>query len=239
MTGCLQFLRFGWLEAVSCLFPVCLFAGLAVSKYVDLIPRYDALLIYCVGLTLLFWVVGLETWREVAVIFGFHLVGLGLELFKVQVGSWQYPGEAFTKIGGVPLFAGFMYAAVGSYICQAWRRLDLRVSGYRPLLTTVLAALAVSFGLIGFFLWVAENFGTLMDAWNYPDQVDVWRLVHPAKFGAWALLVSMSFVLVASVKSLEGRLYHRGAPATVATPRATDVNAAEISPQHENANQTR
>ncbi|GAB3948625.1 DUF817 domain-containing protein [Kribbella albertanoniae] len=291
--GCLQFLRFGLLELVSCLFPAFLFAGLAISKYVDLpIARYDALLIYCLALTLLFWVVRLETWREVAVIFGFHLVGLGLELFKVRIGSWQYPGDAVTKVGGVPLFAGFMYAAVGSYICQAWRRFDLRVSGYRPVATTILAVLiyanffthhwipdlripialallwvlrgtwvfftvgvrryrmplAVSFGLIGFFLWIAENFGTFLDAWNYPDQVDVWRLVHPAKFGAWALLVSMSFVLVASVKALEGRLYHRGAPATVATPRATEVTtpsdtgdreAAETSPQHEDANHSR
>ncbi|MEV0797711.1 DUF817 domain-containing protein [Kribbella sp. NPDC050281] len=289
VSGCLQFLRFGWLEVVSCLFPICLFAGLAVSKYVDLpIDRYDALLAYCVGLTLLFWAVGLETWREVAVIFAFHLVGLGLELFKVQVGSWQYPGDAVTKFAGVPLFAGFMYAAVGSYICQAWRRFDLRVSSYRPWPTTVLAVLiyanffthhwivdlripialallvvlrrtwvfftvgsrryrmplALSFGLIGFFLWIAENFGTFLDAWNYPDQVDVWRLVHPAKFGAWALLVSMSFVLVASVKSLEGRLYHRGTPATVSTPEATnvepaDLTAAEIAPQHGDANQSR
>jgi uncharacterized membrane protein YoaT (DUF817 family) len=295
--GCFQFLRFGWLELVSCLFPACLFAGLAISKYVDLpIARYDALLIYCLGLTLLFWVVGLETWREVAVIFAFHLIGLGLELFKVRTGSWQYPGDAVTKVAGVPLFAGFMYAAVGSYLCQAWRRFDLRVSGYRPMLTTILAVLiyanffthhwlpdlripialgllialrrtwvfytvgvrrhrmplAVAFGLIGFFLWIAENFGTFLDAWNYPDQVNVWHLVHPAKFGAWALLVSMSFVLVASIKSLEGRLYHRGAPATVATPQATTITsadlsatdsaaespAAETSPQHHSANRS-
>ncbi|MBB5983476.1 DUF817 domain-containing protein [Kribbella solani] len=269
--GCVQLLRFGWLEVVSCLFPAFLFAGLAVSKYVDLpIARYDALLLYCLVLTLLFWLVRLETWREVAVIFGFHLVGLGLELFKVHVGSWQYPGDAVTKFAGVPLFAGFMYAAVGSYLCQAWRRFDLRVSGYRPLQTTVFAVLiylnffthhwlpdlripiaigllvvlrrawvfftvgvrryrmplAVSFALIGFFLWIAENAGTFLDAWNYPDQVSVWRIVHPEKFGAWSLLVSMSFVLVASVKSLEGRLYHRGTAATV-----------EISPQHDRANQ--
>ncbi|MEV6416700.1 DUF817 domain-containing protein [Kribbella sp. NPDC051718] len=277
--ACSQFLRFGWTELVSCLFAAALFAGLALSKYVDLpIARYDALLVYSILLTFGFWLAGLETWREVAVIFGFHLVGLGLELFKVQIGSWQYPGDAVTKVAGVPLFAGFMYAAVGSYICQAWRRFDLRVSGYRPVLTTVLAVLiyanffthhwivdlripialalmlvlrrtwvfytvgtrryrmplALGFALIGFFLWIAENFGTFLDAWNYPDQVNVWHLVHPAKFGAWALLVSMSFVLVASVKSLEGRLYHRGTLATVATPKAT-----EISPQHSDANRAR
>jgi uncharacterized membrane protein YoaT (DUF817 family) len=279
VAGCGQLLRFAWWQSVSCLFPIALFAGLAVSKYLTLpIARYDALLIYCLVLTFGFWAVRLETWREIAVIFGFHLIGLGLELFKVQVGSWQYPGDAVTKVAGVPLFAGFMYAAVGSYICQAWRRFDLRVSGYRPVATTLLALaiyanffthhwlpdlripvalllllvlrrtwvfysvgvrryrmpLALSFALIGFFLWVAENAGTFLDAWNYPDQVDVWRLVHPAKFGAWALLVSMSFVLVASVKSLEGRLYHRGTAATVATPKAT-----EVDPQPAAANQIR
>ena len=68
--------------------------------------------------------------------------------------------------------------------------------------------LAASFLLIGVFLWVAENAATFLDAWKYPGQVDVWEAVHVAKLGSWALLVSMSFVLVATVKSFEGRLYH-------------------------------
>lgn len=268
MTVIRQLLRFGWLELQSCLFPAALFAGLAVSAVVPLpIARYDALLIYCLVLTLGFWAIGLETWREVLVILGFHLVGLALELFKVWQGSWSYPGDGILRVGGVPLFAGFMYAAVGSYLCQAWRRFDLRVSGYRPVLTTLVALavyanffthhwivdlrwpiavlllvvlrrawvyftvgqrryrmpLALSFVLIGFFLWVAENAGTLLDAWNYPDQVDVWQLVHPAKFGAWSLLVCVSFVLVASVKAAEGRLYHRGTPPTVVTRQAAEI----------------
>ena len=68
--------------------------------------------------------------------------------------------------------------------------------------------LALSFLLIGLFLWVAENAATFLDAWKYPGQVDVWQAVHTAKVGSWALLVSMSFVLVATVKSREGVLYH-------------------------------
>ena len=258
-----QLLRFGWIEALSCLFPAALFAGLAVSQVVPLpLPRYDLLLVYCLALTVGFWLMGLETGREVAVIFGFHLLGLGLELFKVRVGSWSYPGDAYTKILGVPLFAGFMYAAVGSYICQAWRRFDLGVTGYRPILTAVFALLiyanffthhwlpdlripialgmllvlrktwvhftvgprryrmplAVSFVLIGFFLWLAENGATFLDAWNYPDQVDVWQLVHPAKFGAWSMLVCLSFALVASVKAFTHP--HTMSPGAV-LPRAT------------------
>ena len=184
-------------------------------------------------------------------IFGFHLVGLALELFKVRQGSWSYPDTGHASIGGVPLYSGFMYAAVGSYVCQAWRRFGLRITGYRPWATAGVAALiylnfftshvtvdvrlvlavallfvtrrtwvhftvgrhryamplALSFVLIGFFLWVAENAATLGRAWQYPSQESVWTLVHPAKVGSWSLLVVVSIVLVAAVKAYEGRLY--------------------------------
>ncbi len=247
-----QLLRFAWLEAQSCLFAVALFAGLLVAYVVPLpVARYDALLAWCVVITLVFWALGLETWREVLVIAGFHLVGLGLEVFKVHVGSWSYPGDAVTVVWGVPLFSGFMYAAVGSYVCQAWRRFDLRVSGFDALPTTLVAVavyanffthhwtvdlrvpiavvgvvvlrrawvgftvgraryrmpLALSFVLIGLFLWLAENLATYLGAWKYPGQLEVWEVVHTAKIGSWALLVTMSFVLVAAVKRWEGELY--------------------------------
>lgn len=69
----------------------------------------------------------LETFDEFKVICLFHVIGLGLELYKVHMGSWAYPEEAYSKIAGVPLYSGFMYASVASYICQAWRRLDLKM----------------------------------------------------------------------------------------------------------------
>ena len=259
-------LRFGWVEAKSCGFAVSVFTCLALTSIVPLpIPRYDALLICMVGLTIGLWLVGWETGREVAVIAGFHLVGLALELFKVQVGSWSYPEEAVTKIAGVPLYSGFMYAAVGSYICQAWRRFDLRVTAYPAVVVTMLAVavyanffthhylpdarwilaalllialrrtsvhfsvgdarlrmpLALAFVLIGFFLWVAENIATFLGAWTYPDQQHVWTFVHASKFGSWSLLVTLSFVLVASVKATEGRLYgDRPEPSVTTTDAA-------------------
>lgn len=248
----LQLIRFAWIEVQCCLFAGAIFVGLAVSSVVPLpIPRYDALLIYGLVLTAVFYVLKLETAREVGVIFGFHLLGLALELFKTHVGSWSYPEDAITKVGGVPLYSGFMYAAVGSYICQAFRRFDLRVTHFRWGPTVTLAVLAyanffthhwlpdarwvialgfvvalwrsrvqftvgvqrhwmplsLSFVLIGFFLWVAENAATLLGAWQYPDQADLWRMVHASKWGSWALLVSLSFVLVAAVKAQEGKLY--------------------------------
>lgn len=257
-----QLMRFAGLQLLSCLFPGMLFAGLVVARVVELpIADYDALLVYCLVLTFGFWALRLETWREVLVIFGFHALGLGLEIFKVHQGSWLYPGGALTKVAGVPLFSGFMYAAVGSYICQSWRRLDLRVDHYPAASTTVVALLiyanffthqwirdlrlplavaliavlrrcwvhytvagvrhrmplALSFLLIGFFLWLAENGATFLGAWKYPDQLEVWQAVHADKLGAWALLVSMSFVLVATVKSQEGRLYTHPGPPHVTT----------------------
>jgi hypothetical protein len=67
--------------------------------------------------------------------------------------------------------------------------------------------LSLSFVLVGFFLWVAENGATLLGAWQYPDQEQVWQMVHVGKWGSWALLVSLSFVLVAAAKMQEGRFY--------------------------------
>jgi uncharacterized membrane protein YoaT (DUF817 family) len=247
-----QLLRFGWLEVQCCLFAVLFYVGLALVRVVPLPgDPADALLLWCLAVTFVLWLVGWETGREVAVIFGFHLVGLALELFKVRQGSWSYPDTGLASIGGVPLYSGFMYAAVGSYVCQAWRRFDLRITGYRvrrtaavaglvylnfftshvlwdlrvPLALMLLLAtwrtwvhftvgprryampLALSFVLIGFFLWIAENAATLGRAWQYPSQESVWTLVHPAKVGSWSLLVVVSIVLVAAVKAHEGRLY--------------------------------
>lgn len=73
---------------------------------------------------------GHESGRELLVITMFHLLGLSLEFYKVAMGSWSYPELACTKIFGVPLYSGFMYASVGSYICQAWRRFDLNLENW-------------------------------------------------------------------------------------------------------------
>ncbi|WNM23820.1 DUF817 domain-containing protein [Demequina capsici] len=239
------------LELQSLIFAIAIFAALAITSVVELpIPRYDALLLFAVVLTAVLWATGWETTREVGVILVFHLVGLALELFKVQVGSWVYPDDAWSKVAGVPLYAGFMYAAVGSYMVQAWRRFDLRVTGFRlwPMTVLALAAyanffthhwipdlrwlialgflielrgtlvhfsvrehryrmpLVLAFVAIGASLWLAENAATLLGAWRYPDQLLAWTMVHVGKVGSWALLVSLSFVIVAALKRLEGLL---------------------------------
>src|SRR5690606_15973009 len=104
------------------------------------LPRYDWLLIICLAMQVWMLRSGLETHDELKVITVFHLIGLALELFKVRMGSWSYPEEGWTKVGGVPLYSGFMYASVASYLCQAWRRMKVELVHWPPLwLVTPLA----------------------------------------------------------------------------------------------------
>ncbi|NJK44443.1 MAG: DUF817 domain-containing protein [Pleurocapsa sp. SU_196_0] len=80
-----------------------------------------SLFVFLVLVQVMMYALKLETLEEIKFITLFHLVGFVLEQFKTHVGSWAYPEFGFTKIAGVPLYSGFMYAAVGSCIAQAWR----------------------------------------------------------------------------------------------------------------------
>ena len=59
----------------------------------------------------------LESWAEAKVIALFHVMAMAMEIFLTHpaIASWQYPQPAVFKILTVPLFAGFMYSAVGSF----------------------------------------------------------------------------------------------------------------------------
>lgn len=132
----LEFTYFGIKEARACLFAGLFFAAVFLVPRAGLwgVPRYDLLLLF--ALTIQAWMLWarLETTDELKAITLFHVVGFALEAFKTSSGikSWAYPDFAYTKIYGVPLFSGFMYAAVGSYIIQAWRLLELRVVHHPP-----------------------------------------------------------------------------------------------------------
>lgn len=126
-----ELLVFGIKEARACIFVGSFFVILFASSHIPLfgLARYDFLFLSALALQILLYLTKVETWDEIKTIFLFHVLGTALELFKTHpaVGSWGYPEEAFFKIATVPLFAGFMYAAVGSYIAQAWRILKLEL----------------------------------------------------------------------------------------------------------------
>lgn len=133
----------GW----AALFGGLLLLAIIVTKYVQLplLPRYDWLFIIAVLIQLAMLAFKLERPREVITILVFHVVGLAMELFKTSgnIGSWVYPEQSVIRIATVPLFSGFMYAAVGSYIARAWRVLNLRFINYPRRVYTVLLAILI------------------------------------------------------------------------------------------------
>jgi uncharacterized membrane protein YoaT (DUF817 family) len=77
-----------------------------------------------------------------------------MELYKTAIGSWAYRDAGMLKIGQVPLFSGFVYAAVGSYIARVSRLLDLRYSHYpRKCWMFLLAMLIYVNFYTNHFLW--------------------------------------------------------------------------------------
>ena len=247
-----EFWYFGIKQARSCLFVVLFFAAVFTVPRAGVlgIPRYDLLLLIAMAIQAWMVMTKLETLDELKAITLFHLIGLGLEIFKTSSGirSWSYPAFAWTKVFGVPLFSGFMYAGVGGYIIQSWRLFDMRIrhhppywmamliailiyanffthhfigdyrwyiaacalglyarttAVYRPLDRDRVMPLLLSFVLIGFFVWLAENISTFFSVWQYPNQVGAWATVHVGKWTSWSLLVIMTFTIVAQLKHIK------------------------------------
>ena len=96
--------------------------------------RNDFLFLAAVGFQIVLLTFRLESFREAAVIMIFHVVATLMELFKTSdaINAWHYPGEAYVRLGNVPLFAGFMYSAVGSYMARVSRILDFRFTNAPP-----------------------------------------------------------------------------------------------------------
>ena len=243
-----EFLLFGFKQGWACLFGALMLALLLAThlfypEHAQL-ARYDFLTLAALVIQIGMLVLKLETLDEAKVILAFHVVGTVMELFKTHYGSWIYPEPSLLRIGGVPLFSGFMYAAVGSYLARVWRIFKFRFSNYPNRAATVLLGLAIyvnffahhilpdvrivlfaamallfwrtrvwfrvwradrwmslliGFGLVALFIWFAENIATFSRAWIYPSQNTGWHMVHPAKLGAWYLLMYISFILVAAV----------------------------------------
>jgi uncharacterized membrane protein YoaT (DUF817 family) len=142
-----EFARFGLKQGWACLFGGAM-VGLLIATslwYPHAAPlaRYDFLFLAALAIQVGMLVFRLETFEEAKVILIFHIVGTLMELFKTAVGSWIYPEAALFRIGGVPLFSGFMYASVGSYIARSWRLFDFRFVRHPPLWTLF----AVSVGI--------------------------------------------------------------------------------------------
>lgn len=144
--GLIEFLVFGLKQAWACLFGGLMLGMILVTRlwWPDIgLARYDVWFIAALLIQIGMLVFRLETMSEAKVILIFHVVGTGMELFKTAAGSWIYPEDAFFRLGGVPLFSGFMYACVGSYMARILRIFDITFVSYPPVWMTVLLALAI------------------------------------------------------------------------------------------------
>lgn len=105
------------------------------------VARYDALFVVALLTQVLFAVFRLESRDEASALVVFSLMGLGLEWFNTAEGNWTYPEEGVFAIGHVPLFVGFMYAAVGVCILRMIRIFEMRFAPFPPpILALALAA---------------------------------------------------------------------------------------------------
>ena len=101
--------------------------------------RYDFIFIMAVIFQCLLIVLKYETKNETVVIIVFHILAVIMELFKTSdnVRSWYYPEEYLLGINNVPLFTGFMYSAVGSYLARSWKIFDIKFNNYPKLEFTI------------------------------------------------------------------------------------------------------
>ncbi|WJH24016.1 DUF817 domain-containing protein [Pseudarthrobacter defluvii] len=153
-----EFVVFGLKQGWACIFGATLLAVLMTARlwYQDDagLARNDFLTVAAVVIQVLMVVFRLETLRELRVIVLFHLVGTVMELFKTDMGSWSYEAEGVLRIGAVPLFSGFMYAAVGSYMVRVYRLFDLKFAAYpRRWITAILAAAIYANFFTHHYIW--------------------------------------------------------------------------------------
>lgn len=142
-----EFVMFGLKQGWACLFGGLLLAAIIATKLVWQpgwpLQRYDFLFLFALATQAIFLWRGLETWEEARVILLFHLTGTVMEWFKVGAGSWAYPEPALFKLLGVPLFSGFMYASVGSYIARVIRIFHMHFNPFPPFWLALTLALAI------------------------------------------------------------------------------------------------
>ncbi|MBO0921020.1 DUF817 domain-containing protein [Cellulomonas sp. zg-ZUI222] len=158
-TGLVELTVFTLKQGWACLFGALLLALLLAARfwYPDdaWLARNDALTVAALVLQVGMLLTRLETVRELRVVLLFHVVGTAMEVFKTDAGSWSYAAEGVLRVGAVPLFSGFMYGAVGSYLVRVFRIFELRFDRYPRRWVTAVLAVAV---YANFFThhWVAD-----------------------------------------------------------------------------------
>lgn len=177
-----EFLRFGLKQGWACLFGGAMLALIVAThafhpKHAAL-ARYDLLFVGALTIQALMLAFRLETLEEAKVILAFHVIGTIMELNKTSVGSWTYPEDCLFHIAGVPLFTGFMYASVGSYLARVWRLFDFRFARHPSVRSCLILSCAIyanfladhygfdaRYGLIAVTIWLFSRTTIFFKIW--------------------------------------------------------------------------
>ncbi|MCB1582447.1 MAG: DUF817 domain-containing protein [Xanthomonadales bacterium] len=203
-----EFWVFGIKQAYACLFGGFLLLVMIVTKYwypLESLHRYDFIFLAAIVFQVLLLVTKLETLKESVVIVIFHVVATIMELFKTSdtIGSWSYPEAYVFGIGNVPLFTGFMYSAVGSYITRAWRIFEFKYEHYPEKILTLVLVLLIYLNFfthhfIWDFRWVLLGV-TSMLLFKTQIYFKVWRQYRHMPLLAGWLLVALFIWLAENV----------------------------------------
>ncbi len=118
----------------SSLFALLFFLCFGFGKYVSSfgLALGDFMLLCVILIQIILIISKYETRTECKVILIYHLLGFVMEAFKTHpaIGSWSYQYVGFFALLNVPLYSGFMYSAIGSFLFQSIHRLKLRFSNF-------------------------------------------------------------------------------------------------------------
>jgi uncharacterized membrane protein YoaT (DUF817 family) len=144
-------IQFSYKAASAALFGILLLIAFAVTASMGSHEyfgyyRYDYLLFYALIIQVCLLYLKLESWAEAKVIALFHVMAMCMEIFLTSpyIASWQYPQPAVFKILTVPLFAGFMYSAVGSFFARSLRLYRVHFQ-YLPSFSNMMALAILSY----------------------------------------------------------------------------------------------
>ncbi len=218
-SGIAEFVMFGLKMAWASLFAGLMLGAIILTSVLwpddAALARYDFLVLFALAVQGLFLVLRLESLNEAKVILLFHITGTVMEVFKLQMGSWGYPEPGLLKIAGVPLFSGFMYASVGSFIARSIRIFDMRFARFPPFWLSIALAIAIYGNFFSHhFIWDMRYFlmlATLVLFWRTriyftPFGLQMWMPLVLAAF-----LVSLFLYLAENIGTLTGTWLYAGA----------------------------
>lgn len=138
----IQFFSFGFKQLVGVTFGLLIVIGFILT--INSSYRYDILFVYAIVIQVLLYKIGFENKRDILVVTIFHLIGLSMELIEVGInGSWSYNSSGIFYIASVPIFTGFMYASIGSYMAKEFKLLKLRMEGMPSNIVLIIFSIAI------------------------------------------------------------------------------------------------